>query len=139
MVSRGTRLPRRLGDDGHTEASSRCHSEPPPDRSQRSMRTDVKCAMPIETGRYGSHCTDDSPLQSFGERSERMVASQARSQPEPGRAGSEVPSPRLHVHHAGVAGPPRVVTPRRNEARPPDRVHSKRGQLKRRTSPPAEL
>jgi hypothetical protein len=38
--------------------------------------------MPIETGRYCEHCTDDNgDLQSFDERFERMVAWQASRQP----------------------------------------------------------
>jgi hypothetical protein len=40
------------------------------------------CGMPIETGRYCSHCTDgDGRLQPFEERFERMVAWQARRDP----------------------------------------------------------
>jgi hypothetical protein len=39
--------------------------------------------MPIETGRYCGYCTDDSgQLQSFDERFERMVAWQARRDPQ---------------------------------------------------------
>jgi len=41
------------------------------------------CGVPIETGRYCAYCTDATgALQSFDERFERMVAWQARSQPE---------------------------------------------------------
>jgi hypothetical protein len=41
------------------------------------------CGMPIETGRYCSHCVDaDGNLQSFDERFERMVGWQARRNPE---------------------------------------------------------
>jgi hypothetical protein len=48
------------------------------------------CGMPIETGRYCSYCTDGTgALQSFDERFERMVAWQARSQPEASRADLE--------------------------------------------------
>ena len=40
------------------------------------------CGMPIETGRYCAHCTDESgQLQSFDQRFERMVAWQARRDP----------------------------------------------------------
>jgi hypothetical protein len=47
--------------------------------------------MTIETGRYCSYCTDSTgALQSFDERFERMVAWQARSEPEASRR-SEVP------------------------------------------------
>jgi len=46
--------------------------------------------MPIETGKYCSHCTDDSgALQSFEERFERMVAWEARRQPNATRADLE--------------------------------------------------
>jgi hypothetical protein len=39
--------------------------------------------MPIETGRYCRHCTDDAGnLQSFDERFERMLAWQARRSPD---------------------------------------------------------
>jgi hypothetical protein len=48
------------------------------------------CGMPIETGRYCSYCTDSTgALQPFDERFERMVAWQARSQPEASRADLE--------------------------------------------------
>ena len=40
------------------------------------------CGMPIETGRYCGHCTDETgQLQSFEQRFERMTAWQARRQP----------------------------------------------------------
>jgi alpha-ketoglutarate-dependent taurine dioxygenase len=46
--------------------------------------------MPIETGRYCEHCTDDNgDLQSFDERFGRMVAWQASRQPGAGRAEVE--------------------------------------------------
>lgn len=41
------------------------------------------CGMPIETGRYCAHCTDESGnLQSFDERFQRMTAWQARRNPQ---------------------------------------------------------
>lgn len=41
------------------------------------------CSMPIETGRYCAHCTDDSGnLQAFEERFERMVSWQERRSPQ---------------------------------------------------------
>ena len=41
------------------------------------------CGMPIETGRYCPHCTGaDGELQSFEERFEKMVAFQARREPD---------------------------------------------------------
>ena len=41
------------------------------------------CGMPIETGRYCGHCTDESgALQSFDERFARMTAWQARCHPD---------------------------------------------------------
>lgn len=40
------------------------------------------CSMPIETGRYCVHCTDErGQLQPFDERFARMVAWQRRRQP----------------------------------------------------------
>ncbi len=48
------------------------------------------CGMPIETGRYCAHCTDaDGNLQAFEERFERMVAWQARREPDASRADLE--------------------------------------------------
>jgi len=47
------------------------------------------CGMPIETGRYCSHCTDDAgQLQSFQERFTRMTAWQERL--HPGTAREEI-------------------------------------------------
>jgi hypothetical protein len=41
------------------------------------------CGMPIETGRYCGHCTDETgQLQAFEERFERMTAWQARRSPD---------------------------------------------------------
>ena len=49
------------------------------------MTTTLKCescGMPIETGRYCVHCTDETgQLQSFEQRFERMTAWQARRSP----------------------------------------------------------
>jgi hypothetical protein len=46
--------------------------------------------MTIETGRYCSYCTDSTgALQSFDERFERMVAWQARKEPEATRTDLE--------------------------------------------------
>jgi hypothetical protein len=48
------------------------------------------CGMPIETGKYCSHCTDETgALQSFEERFERMVAWEARRSPTATRADLE--------------------------------------------------
>ena len=48
------------------------------------------CGMPIETGRYCGHCTDESgQLQSFDQRFERMVAWQARRDPAAAREDLE--------------------------------------------------
>jgi hypothetical protein len=39
--------------------------------------------MPIETGRYCSHCVDETgTLQSFDDRFERMIAWEARRRPD---------------------------------------------------------
>jgi hypothetical protein len=46
--------------------------------------------MPIETGRYCEHCVDeDGNLQSFDQRFDRMVAWQARRQPDAPRSELE--------------------------------------------------
>lgn len=48
------------------------------------------CGMPIETGRYCAHCVDDTgALQQFDERFERMIAWEARRQPNASRAELE--------------------------------------------------
>jgi hypothetical protein len=48
--------------------------------------------MPIETGRYCTHCVDaDGNLQSFDERFDRMVGWQARRHPEQTREQVERP------------------------------------------------
>jgi hypothetical protein len=48
------------------------------------------CSMPIETGRYCTHCTDETgQLQSFEERFERMVGWQARKSPNKTREALE--------------------------------------------------
>ena len=48
------------------------------------------CSMPIETGRYCAHCTNDKgELQPFDERFERMVAWQARRTPQATRTELE--------------------------------------------------
>jgi hypothetical protein len=48
------------------------------------------CSMPIETGRYCRHCTDEhGHLQPFEERFERMIAWQQRRTPDAGRAELE--------------------------------------------------
>jgi hypothetical protein len=48
------------------------------------------CSMPIETGRYCQHCTDDKgELQPFDERFERMVGWQQRKSPQATRAELE--------------------------------------------------
>ncbi len=47
------------------------------------------CGMPIETGRYCGHCTDETgQLQSFEQRFERMTGWQARR--HPGLAREEI-------------------------------------------------
>jgi hypothetical protein len=48
------------------------------------------CGMPIETGRYCARCTDaEGNLQAFEDRFERMVAWQARREPDAPRADLE--------------------------------------------------
>ena len=72
------------------------------------------CGMPIETGRYCTYCTDESGnLQSFDERLERMVAWQARRNPDATREELErqtraymatMPAWRDHPRLASPAG-----------------------------------
>ena len=48
------------------------------------------CSMPIETGRYCTHCTDErGELQPFDQRFERMIAWQQRRTPQASRAELE--------------------------------------------------
>ena len=55
-----------------------------------TAQTCESCGMPIETGRYCGYCADDSGQpQSFGERFERMIAWQARRDPQATRAELE--------------------------------------------------
>ena len=54
-----------------------------------TTRSCESCGMPIETGRYCGHCTDETgQLQSFEQRFERMTAWQARR--HPGAAREEI-------------------------------------------------
>jgi hypothetical protein len=77
--------------------------------------------MTIETGRYCSYCTDSTgALQYFDERFERMVAWQARKEPEASRADLEA-STLAYMSTMPVARPP---------------AGHRRAQLKRRTTPP---
>ncbi|MGV8880808.1 MAG: hypothetical protein ACOH19_01525 [Rhodoglobus sp.] len=48
------------------------------------------CGMPIESGRYCEQCTDSAgAVQDFGTRFEKMVAWQARSNPDQTREEAE--------------------------------------------------
>jgi len=48
------------------------------------------CSMPIESGRYCQYCTDaDGKLQPFDERFEKMIAWQAKKEPNATRAQLE--------------------------------------------------
>jgi uncharacterized Zn finger protein (UPF0148 family) len=48
------------------------------------------CGMPLESGRYCAHCTDENgELQAFDERFSRMVAWQERRNPDASRADLE--------------------------------------------------
>jgi hypothetical protein len=48
------------------------------------------CGMPIESGRYCTHCTDEhGNLQDFEQRFERMIEWQARRTPDASRAELE--------------------------------------------------
>jgi hypothetical protein len=48
------------------------------------------CSMPIETGRYCQHCTNEhGELQSFDERFERMLQWQTRRTPDKSRSELE--------------------------------------------------
>ena len=69
------------------------------------------CGMPIETGRYCTYCTDDTgALQSFDERFDRMVAWQARSQPEASRADLEASTLAYMSTMPACRDHPRVAT-----------------------------
>ncbi|UFS57449.1 hypothetical protein [Subtercola endophyticus] len=51
-----------------------------------TMLTCESCGMPIESGPYCDHCTDESgALQNFDERFRRMSLWQARSHPDQSR------------------------------------------------------
>jgi len=51
-----------------------------------TTHTCESCGMPIETGRYCDHCTDENgQLQSFDQRFERMTAWQERRHPDTSR------------------------------------------------------
>ncbi|HUC13523.1 MAG TPA: zinc ribbon domain-containing protein [Acidimicrobiales bacterium] len=72
------------------------------------------CGMPIETGRYCAYCTDGSgALQSFDERFERMVAWQARRQPEANRDDLEAATLAYMSTMPAWRDHPRVETARR--------------------------
>ena len=44
------------------------------------------CSMPIESGRYCAHCTDEAGnLQSFEDRFERMISWEQRRNPDASR------------------------------------------------------
>ena len=65
------------------------------------------CGMPIETGRYCGHCTDQSgQLQSFDQRFERMVAGRPDATRPPAREELERQTLDDPGHHARLAGPP---------------------------------
>ena len=64
----------------------------PTDRPSTGATTSSceSCGMPLETGRYCTHCTTDSGrLQPFEERFARMVAWQERRNPDQSRADAE--------------------------------------------------
>jgi len=58
--------------------------------AERPAVTCESCGMPIESGPYCAHCVDgEGRLQPFDERFERMVAWQARREPQASRAELE--------------------------------------------------
>ena len=69
------------------------------------------CGMPIETGRYCEHCVDDDGnLQSFDQRFERMVAWQARRQPDAVRSELEAATLRYMASMPAWRDDPRVAS-----------------------------
>jgi hypothetical protein len=72
------------------------------------------CGMPIESGRYCAHCTDENGvLQDFDSRFEKMVAWQLRSDPASTRAEAEAATraymarmPAWHDHPSLVGDSP---------------------------------
>ena len=69
------------------------------------------CGMPIETGRYCEHCVDDDGnLQSFDQRFERMVAWQARRQPDAPRSELEAATLKYMASMPAWRDDPRVAS-----------------------------
>jgi hypothetical protein len=69
--------------------------------------------MPIESGRYCKHCTDESGnLQPFADRFERMIAWQARRTPDASRAELEAATLKYLATMPAWRDHPRVVAAR---------------------------
>jgi hypothetical protein len=68
------------------------------------------CGMPIESGRYCEHCTDEhGNLQPFEDRFERMIAWQARRTPNASRAELETATLRYLATMPAWRDHPRVL------------------------------
>jgi hypothetical protein len=68
------------------------------------------CGMPIESGRYCEHCTDQyGNLQPFEDRFERMIAWQARRTPEASRAELETATLKYLARMPAWREHPRVI------------------------------
>jgi len=68
------------------------------------------CSMPIETGPYCEHCTDENgQLQSFDERFERMLAWSARKDPAATREQLEASTLAFMATRPAWAQHPRVT------------------------------
>jgi hypothetical protein len=68
------------------------------------------CGMPIESGRYCEHCTDEhGNLQPFEDRFERMIAWQARRTPDASRAELETATLKYLATMPAWRDHPRVV------------------------------
>jgi hypothetical protein len=79
-----------------------------------TTHTCESCGMPIETGRYCSHCVDETgALQSFDDRFERMIAWEARRRPDATRAELEASTVAYMATMPAWRDHPRVAMARR--------------------------
>ncbi|MGA1836978.1 hypothetical protein VD659_08595 [Herbiconiux sp. 11R-BC] len=75
------------------------------------MTSCESCSMPIESGRYCEHCTDDNgQLQDFDTRFTAMVSWQQRSHPEASQAQVEADTLEFMAAMPAWREHPRVVS-----------------------------